>query len=106
MCEIYTLKSIELIRLVTSKEETIEIGNTKNIPKYKRHVFEIRNHEKPISFMGVIENKRVGADNKEFLVSLGLEIRRKEVFIRSKSNKKQEAINRRSFLEKVREIKE
>lgn len=62
---------------MTSKEEVIEVGNTKNLPKYKQQNFEIKNHEKPISFMGVIENKRNGGDNKEYLISLGLEIRRK-----------------------------
>jgi hypothetical protein len=104
--EIYTLKSIELVRMTTSKEEVVEVGNTKNIPKYKRQTFDIKNHEKPISFLGVIENKRVSGDNKEYLISLGLEIRRKEVFIRSKSNKKQDSISRRSFLGKVHEAKE
>lgn len=50
--------------------------------------------------MGVIENKRNGGDNKEYLISLGLQIRRKQVFIRSKTNKKQESIYRKSLISK------
>ncbi len=68
----YTHKFVEFIRITTSKEEVIEIGNIKNIPKCKEHHFEIKTHEKPICFLGVIESKKIGEINREYLINLGL----------------------------------
>lgn len=47
------------MRIYTSKGETIEVGCSKSIPKCKDYHFDIKANEKPISFMGLIENKRV-----------------------------------------------
>lgn len=70
--ELFCNKSIEYIKIETSKQEIIEVGNSKNIPKCKSYSFDIKHHEKPIAFIGIIENKKVNGDGKEYLINLGL----------------------------------
>ena len=57
------------------------MGNEKNTVKCKKSSFDIRSHEKPIAFLGAIDNKKiVGTDkNNEVLISLGLEIKKKDI---------------------------
>ena len=44
--------------------------------------------------MGVIESRKVNSDTFEFLVSLGLEMRKKEVYVWTKGRKAESSLNR------------
>lgn len=70
--ELYCGKGIEFIRIMTSKEHILEVGNSKSLPKCKKESFEIGSHEKPIAFMGVIESRKMGSEHRELLVNFGL----------------------------------
>lgn len=58
--ELFCGRGIEFIRIITSKEHILEIGNPRSLPKCKQHTFDIGSHEKPISILGVIENRKAG----------------------------------------------
>lgn len=61
------------MRFQTSRQQTLEVGSDKNYLKCKQFNFDIRNHEKPIAFLGAIENKKIlGSEGKEVLISFGL----------------------------------
>lgn len=97
--ELYCSKGIEFIRIRTSKEHTIEIGNPRSVPRCKLYSFEIGPQEKPIALMGVIENRKTGGENREVLVSLGLELRRKEIFVRGRGRRGDSSLSRPSALQ-------
>jgi len=52
--DLFCGKGIEYIRIATSKERILEVGNPRCLPKTKQHSFDIGTHEKPIALMGVI----------------------------------------------------
>lgn len=72
--EIYCWKYIEFMRIRTSRDKILEVGNEKNCIKCKKSTFDIRSHEKPIAFLGAIDNKKVVGTERasEFLISFGL----------------------------------
>ena len=76
--EVYCSKFIEFMRIRTSRERVLEVGNERSCPKCKQSSFSIRSNEKPIGFLGVLDSRKFGK-HSEYLVSLGLEIRKKEV---------------------------
>ena len=76
--EVYCSKFIEFLRIRTSKERVLEVGNERSCPKCKQSSFSIRANEKPVAFLGVLDSRKFGKHH-EYLVSLGLEIRKKEV---------------------------
>jgi len=59
--EIFSGRGIEFIRIVTSKENMLEVGNPRSLPKCRQHNFDIGSHEKPIAMMGVVENRKTGS---------------------------------------------
>ena len=88
------------MRIRTSRDKVLEVGNEKNCVKCKKSTFDIRSNEKPIAFLGGIDNKKITGNDKgnEFLVSFGLEIKKKDVqgktklgFIRTGSLQKQQS---------------
>lgn len=83
--QIYCSKFIEFLRIRTSRDQIFEVGNEKNSIKCKKFTFDIRTSEKPISMMGAIESKKLGNDNsKEHLISIGLQIKKKEIFTKTR----------------------
>lgn len=52
--ELYCGKGIEFLRIITSKEHSLEVGNPRSLPKCRQHLFDIASHEKPIAVMGII----------------------------------------------------
>lgn len=63
------------------------IGSDKNQAKCKKLVYDIRNNEKPVAVMGIVDNKKckyggnvvINGEFSDVLVSFGLEIKKKEV---------------------------
>jgi hypothetical protein len=92
--ELFCGRGIEFLRLVTSKEHILEVGNPKSLPRCKQHTFDIAPHEKPIAVLGIIEHRKVAGENREFLVNLGLELRKKGVVGRGVSRKVESSLNR------------
>lgn len=66
----------------------MEIGNYKNLTKCKKFEFDIRTNEKPIAFLGAIDNKKIlgNETSKELLISFGLEIKKKDVVGKGRYN--------------------
>lgn len=57
--EVYCGKFIEFIKIQTSRDKVLEVGNYKNLTKCKKFEFDIRTNEKPIAFLGAIDNKKI-----------------------------------------------
>jgi hypothetical protein len=61
------------MRIRTSRDQLLDVGSDRNSLKCKKFTFDIRNNEKPIAFLGTMENKKMfGKEDKEFLISFGL----------------------------------
>lgn len=76
------------MRIQTSRDRILEIGNEKNHTKCKKFTFDIRTNQKPIAFLGAIDNKKVlGVEtSRELLISFGLEIKKKDVMGKTRFN--------------------
>lgn len=48
------------MRIRTSRDQVLEVGNEKNHLKCKKFNFDIKTNEKPIAIMGAIESKKLG----------------------------------------------
>ena len=53
------------MRIKTSREQVLEVGNEKNIIKCKQSTFDIRSNEKPIAFLGAIDSKKIVGNNNK-----------------------------------------
>lgn len=86
--DLYCGKAVEFLKIQTSRDRVLEVGNEKNRVKCKQFSFDIRNNEKPIAFLGAIDTKKVvGVEGtRELLISFGLEIKKKDVVGKSKFN--------------------
>ena len=76
------------MKIQTSRDRVLEVGNEKNHTKCKKFTFDIRTNEKPIAFLGAIDNKKVVGvqSNRELLISFGLQIKKKDVFGKGRFN--------------------
>jgi hypothetical protein len=57
--EIYSSKFIEFMQIRTSRDKIMEVGCERNKVKCKQSNFDIRSHEKPIAFLGAIDDKKI-----------------------------------------------
>jgi hypothetical protein len=60
--EILCSRFIEFIRIKTTRNQLLEVGTEKNHAKCKKFTYDIKTNEKPISFMGAIESKKLGGN--------------------------------------------
>lgn len=51
-------KHIEWLQFTTSRGTTYDVGSDRNQAKCKRITYDIRNNEKPVAVMGIIDNKK------------------------------------------------
>lgn len=68
------------MRIRTSKEQYLEVGNERNHLKCKRLPFDIKSFEKPIACYGITDTRSVGEREREVLVAFGLVMKRKNIF--------------------------
>lgn len=67
---------VEYLKIGTSRSQTVHIGSDRNHAKSKRFTFDIAGQEKPVAFLGTVA--RLNQKDPECLLSLGLELRKKD----------------------------